>query len=237
MEARITNDYEGSDMKTAAIYTRKSTSGISRQINSLIYQNEIVSCFAENNDYKVVQEFSDTMTGTHNDRPGLQSAFEWLAQDKSRTLIVYRVDRIARNLSVWGELEPVLNQIRVVELGNEPASLLVISVLLSVAAQESRNISCRVKAAYKSIKARNPDHKWGSAESLDKGRPKALKTRLANADDYAGRLKSMDIRLEDAGMTTNKEKVAYLNSIGFTSRRGGRLTEQGYGRTLKRLAS
>ena len=45
------------------------------------------------------------------------------------------------------------------------------------------------------------------------------------------------VKLETAGMNTNKEKVAYLNSIGFTSSRGGRLTEQGYGRTLKKSSS
>ena len=167
---------------------------------------------------------------------GFQSAIEWLKEDKDRFLIVYRVDRIARNLSVWAELEPVMSQLRVVELGNEPVNLMVLSVLLSVAAQESKNISSRVKAAYRSIKARNPSHVWGNKEALLKVRTEGLAVRQKNADTYATKLKQMDTMLVRSGVETLRERVAFLNDQGFTSRRGKPLTVQGYHRTLQRVS-
>ena len=220
----------------AAIYTRKSTSSSHRQMNSHRVQKECVENFCHANGYELVQEFSDSLSGTTNNRDGFQAAITWLKEDQERFLIVYRVDRIARNLSVWAELEPVMSQLRVVELGNEPVNLMVLSVLLSVAAQESKNISARVKAAYKSIKARNPSHVWGNKEALLNVREKGLQVRKQNADAYAQKLIKMDEMMLRSGLKTLKERVDFLNDQGFTSRRGKPLTVQGYHRTLKRAA-
>ena len=220
----------------AAIYTRKSTSSSQRQMNSHRVQKECVENFCHAHGYDLVNEFSDSLSGTTNDRPGFQAAIEWLKSDRENVLVVYRVDRIARNLSVWAQLEPVMGQLRVVELGNEPVNLMVLSVLLSVAAQESKNISARVKAAYKSIKAQNPNHVWGNREALLEVRTKGEKVRKKNADAYAQKLLEMDTMLRRGGVSTIRERVEFLNSQGFTSRRGKPLTVQGLHRTLKRIA-
>lgn len=233
LDSRIEN---GETMK-AALYTRKSTSSSQRQLNSHRVQKECVENFCSSHGYELVEEFSDSLSGTTNNRPGFQSAIEWLKSDPKNTLVVYRVDRIARNLSVWAELEPVMGQLRVVELGNEPVNLMVLSVLLSVAAQESKNISSRVRAAYKSIKAQNPSHVWGNRDALLKVRTKGEAVRKANADKYAQKLYEMDAMLQRSGVSTLRERVEFLNSQGFTSRRGKPLTVQGLHRTLKRYAA
>ncbi len=220
----------------AAIYTRKSTSSSHRQMNSHRVQKECVENFCHVNGYNLVQEFSDSLSGTTNNREGFQAAIKWLKEDQDRVLVVYRVDRIARNLSVWAELEPVMGQLRVVELGNEPVNLMVLSVLLSVAAQESKNISARVKAAYKSIKAKNPSHVWGNRDALLAVREEGEAVRKKNADAYANKLLKMDTMLRNSGVKTLRERVDFLNEQGFTSRRGNPLTVQGYHRTLKRVS-
>ena len=220
----------------AAIYTRKSTSSSHRQMNSHRVQKECVENFCNVHGYDLVQEFSDSLSGTTNNREGFQAAIKWLKEDQDRVLVVYRVDRIARNLSVWAELEPVMGQLRVVELGNEPVNLMVLSVLLSVAAQESKNISARVKAAYKSIKAKNPSHVWGNRDALLAVREEGEAVRKKNADAYANKLLKMDTMLRNSGVKTLRERVDFLNEQGFTSRRGNPLTVQGYHRTLKRVS-
>ena len=220
----------------AAIYTRKSTSSSHRQMNSHRVQKECVENFCNVHGYDLVQEFSDSLSGTTNNREGFQAAIKWLKEDQDRVLVVYRVDRIARNLSVWAELEPVIGQLRVVELGNEPVNLMVLSVLLSVAAQESKNISARVKAAYKSIKAKNPSHVWGNRDALLAVREEGEAVRKKNADAYASKLLKMDTMLRNSGVKTLRERVDFLNEQGFTSRRGNPLTVQGYHRTLKRVS-
>lgn len=220
----------------AAIYTRKSTSSSHRQMNSHRVQKECVENFCNVHGYNLVQEFSDSLSGTTNNREGFQSAIKWLKEDQERVLVVYRVDRIARNLSVWAELEPVMAQLRVVELGNEPVNLMVLSVLLSVAAQESKNISARVKAAYKSIKTKNPSHVWGNRDALLAVRKEGEATRKKNADAYASKLLKMDTMLRNSGVKTLRERVDFLNEQGYTSRRGNPLTVQGYHRTLQRVS-
>lgn len=220
----------------AAIYTRKSTSSSHRQMNSHRVQKECVENFCNVHGYDLAQEFSDSLSGTTNNREGFQAAIKWLKEDQDRVLVVYRVDRIARNLSVWAELEPVMGQLRVVELGNEPVNLMVLSVLLSVAAQESKNISARVKAAYKSIKAKNPSHVWGNRDALIAVREEGEAVRKKNADAYANKLLKMDTILINSGVKTLRDRVDFLNEQGFTSRRGNPLTVQGYHRTLKRVS-
>ena len=219
---------------SAAIYLRKSTSTSTKQKNSLKVQLEVIQNFACINEYNVVAEFSDSKSGTTNDRPGFQNALTWLREDKSRTLIVYRVDRIARNLSVWVDLEPLLPQLRFVEFGNEPVNMMVLSVMLSMAAQESRNISARVKAAYKFIKSENPSHVWGNKSSLIEGRKRSTKVRTDNANAYGFKMLEINNMLETSGITSLVEKVEWLNSHGYKARRGGKLTAPGFYRTIKR---
>jgi DNA invertase Pin-like site-specific DNA recombinase len=222
-------------MKVAATYSRKSTSGESTQVNSLRIQSELIHAFAESNGYEILREFSDSKSGTTNTRKGFQAALNWLRADPSRTLIIKNASRCARNLSVWAEIEPLIPQLRFVELGDQEPNLLVLSVLLSMAAQESRNISVRVKAAYRSIKARNPDHVWGNKEALLAVRAEGQATRQKNADDYGQKLQEVDNLLLSSGVKTLKERANRLNKLGIRSRRGGEITPQGLHRTLSRL--
>tara|TARA_Y100000592_G_scaffold25821_1_gene40714 strand:- start:1335 stop:2024 length:690 start_codon:yes stop_codon:yes gene_type:complete len=219
---------------SAAIYLRKSTSTSTKQKNSLKVQLEVIENFTNLHGYSVVAEFSDSKSGTTNDRPGLQSALTWLREDKTRTLIVYRVDRIARNLSVWSDLEPLLPQLRFVEFGDEPVNMMVLSVMLSMAAQESRNISARVKAAYKFIKSENPDHVWGCKEALVEGRKRSAEVRTDNANTYGFKMLEINNMLEASGISSLAEKVEWLNAHDYKARRGGKLTAPGLYRTIKR---
>jgi DNA invertase Pin-like site-specific DNA recombinase len=221
-------------MTKAATYRRRSTSGNNTQKNSLRIQQEVIEMFAATNGYEIVENFSDSKTGTNNLREGFQSALEWLRQDKDRVLIIRNASRCARNLSVWAEIEDLIPQLRFVELGDQEPNLLVLSVLLSMAAQESRNISNRVKAAYKSIKAVNPDHKWGNKEALMQVRAEGEAVRIKNANEYASKIVEINNLLEASGVTTLREKAERMNAMGFTSRRGGRISFAGLQQTLKR---
>ena len=109
---------------------------------------------------------------------------------------------------------------------------MVLGVLLGVAYQERLNTSVRVKACYQTMKAQNPDLKWGNPNILNDAQPLGLKVRKANAKTYNERIQSMvsDFRL--AGYCTMTQLSLRLNEYGVTTRRGNQFTPQNLRRVL-----
>jgi hypothetical protein len=58
--------------------------------------------------------------------------------------------------------------------------------------------------------------------------------RIKNANEYASKIVEINNLLEASGVTTLREKAERMNAMGFTSRRGGRISFAGLQQTLKR---
>ena len=150
-------------------YARVSTKAQAKDGNSLEAQEK------ELRSYGAQEIYSDSFTGTKADRPQLN---ELLAPDKLKegdTLIVTKLDRIARSLSHGNELvnNLLLRGVRV-HIGNigvmdnTPASKLTRSIFLAFAEFERDMIIERTQEG-KAIAKQDPDFK--------EGRPKTYKEK------------------------------------------------------------
>lgn len=129
---------------------------------------------------EVEATFVEVASGRKADRPQLLAAIE-ACKKQGATLVVAKIDRLARNLSLACKLVESGVKIRVV--GMPEMTTLVFQILCAVAEEESRLISARTKAALEAAKARGV--KLGSArpghwDGRQRGRP--LGSKVAKRD-------------------------------------------------------
>ena len=205
-------------MNAAITYYRASTDPI-KQANSIAIQRGVCEDFAQRHGYTIVREFSDYASGADNDRAGFNQAREYAVEHTTK-IIAYKVDRISRNLSVFSKIETLLDRFLFCELGNQTPSVLLISVLLSVAAQERLNIAARQKAliAHKR-ETMGKDFKWGNPNLADQ-RLKGLAVRRANAQKHNDRVRSLCNDFKAAGYTKTTQLVKKLAEVGVMTRKG-----------------
>ena len=154
-------------------YARVSTRGQARDGNSLEAQEEaLLNAGAE----KVYKEAG---TGTRVDRPELQKALSKLKSGD--TLIVTKLDRIARSASKGSELvTDLLNRgvkVHILNMGlldNSPAGKLVLTVMLAFAEFERDLIVDRTQEGRMMARLNNPDYREGR-------KPKYTQRQIENA--------------------------------------------------------
>ena len=210
-------------MNAAITYYRASTDAI-KQANSIAIQRGVCEDFAARNDYTIVNEFSDYASGADNEREGFNAALAYAVENDCK-IIAYKVDRISRNLSVFSKIENILDRFLFCELGNQTPSVLLISVLLSVAAQERLNISARQKALIAHKRETLGDaFRWGAADMGTRVQPLGLVVRKANAKQHNDRVKSICNDFRAAGYTKTTQLVEKLAEVGVMTRRGAPYT-------------
>ena len=202
--------------KDAIIYVRASTS-LERQSNSHAIQLRAIHEFAERHNYNIVRSFQEYASGTLDERPQFNAALKY-AQDNDCFIISYRVDRLSRSLTCFNRIAPHLHRLRFAGQGDQELNLIVISVLLSIAHAESKANSERVKMAYKTIKARDPDFRWGS-NIQDEVRAKSLEVRKLNASKFNKHIFSVVQDLLNAGYSMS-DIPQRLNQLNINTRRG-----------------
>ena len=207
-------------MKKSIAYIRISTNE-TKQSNSLILQENTIRSFAVANGYELTKIFSESHTGTDDNRPVLREAIDH-ATETGCFLIALRVDRIGRSVSLFSQLEPIINQMRLVQYGDNPISVMLLTILLAVAKNEADMISLRVKSTMKMLKEKgvklgNPNIK--SVQPLAVAKSKQL------GDDYIAGFSKLLTDLNKAGYTTTKSITNRLNELNIKTRRGQRFKE------------
>lgn len=140
-------------------YGRVSTRGQARDGNSLEYQKEaLCSAGAE-------KLFFDTYTGKVNERPELDKMLKVLKTGD--TLVVTKLDRIARSVSGGSELINKLNDrgisVNILNIGilnNDPSGNLLKNIMLAFAEFERDMIVQRTQEG-KAIAKKRPDYREG----------------------------------------------------------------------------
>ena len=148
----------------AVFYTRKSKSRSQEQRNSHEIQMSVIKDYADQNKMTLVRHFQDSSTGTNNNRPAWKEMLQFLKSNPDHVVVFYRVDRIGRNLAVFAGIEELMDagRVYVVEAGPDPADSMTLGIMITMAKQESKNISLRTKAAYKLLKSKHGDDLvWG----------------------------------------------------------------------------
>ena len=202
----------------AAAYYRASTSQ-ELQNNSLEIQKRICENFALTNGYEISATFSEYESGGNDDRAEFNRALEY-AINNDCVLICARVDRASRSLSIFSRIQDHLSRLRFADLGNVEPSLVLLSVLISLGAQERINASIRVKACFETLRAKDANHPWGNPNININCRPIGLKVRKANAAAFNTKIQGICADLKKAGYLTLDKMAARLNEMNISSRRG-----------------
>jgi DNA invertase Pin-like site-specific DNA recombinase len=224
----------------AALYVRKSTKH--KQKNSVQVQTDAMRQYCSGF-YTIERIFQDEESGRNLERPGLNSAIEWLSEEEGRVLIFYKVDRYARSIDRFKRIRPFIEsgQVKFMDIGlpSDKQDMLMIQFKLMFAEHESRLLGQRVSATIKHIE-KTTGKKWGLTDKARaKGREASAKVRAGSADAFGKKLlnalSAID-RSSPQGRILNKDKVDILNGLGFTTPRGNNWSEPSLSRTLKRLS-
>ena len=218
------------EKKIAYAYCRASINEL-KQKNSIEVQKAVITAFANAYGYDLVEVFTEYQTGADDDRPVFNTVLN-KCKSENAFIITWKIDRLSRSLSIFSKIQDSLHLIRFCELGDTEPNLLVLSVLLGVAHAERKNIGVRVKATYKMLKDKNPDHPWGNPNMGTDVQPLGEKVRKDNARTFNTKIQTLCSDLRKAGYLTLDSLAVKLNEIGVTTRRGSPFTVRNLHRIL-----
>lgn len=165
----------------------------------------------------IITEFTEIESGKRNDRPQLVQALA-LCKRKKATLIIAKIDRLARNVAFIANL--MEGKVDFIACDMPQATPLTIHIMAAVAEHETSMISERTKAALAAAKARgrilgNPR----SAEALIKASqskrkvPNDVKTLIKESKAAGMTLQSIANKLNGLGIKTPQNKTWWPKSI------------------------
>ena len=94
--------------KQAVAYCRVSSAGQQRNGTGLDRQEEIIAEYAKQAGYELIEVYHEAITGTDADRPMFTEMLADILSNGCRTIIVERLDRLARDLVIQNQLVVML---------------------------------------------------------------------------------------------------------------------------------
>jgi DNA invertase Pin-like site-specific DNA recombinase len=129
---------------------------------------------------QVLAEYVEIESGRKNNRPKLQAALD-AARKEGATLLIAKLDRLARNVAFIANLLEAGVEIAAVDLPQ--ANRFVLHIMAAVGEQEAKAISERTKAALQAAKARGTKLGWANTGRTD--RIEAQRASMAARQDKA----------------------------------------------------
>lgn len=193
-------------------YFRVSTDRQGRSGLGLEAQRSTVTGYAASRG-EIVDEFTEIESGRKVDRPQLQAALD-LAVRRRATLVIARLDRLARNVAFIANLMD--SRVDFVACDMPEANRLTLHILAAVAEHEREVISLRTKAALAAAKARgtrlgNPDGR--------KARAVAATSLTEGANRFAAQVRPVVENLLIQGLGL-RAVARELNQRGIKTARG-----------------
>jgi len=204
-------------------YYRVSTERQGRSGLGLDAQREAVETYLNGGSWQLVGELVEVESGKrHDNRPKLAEALR-LCRLRGATLIIAKLDRLARNVAfISGLMEA---GVEFVAVDFPQANRLTVHILAAVAEHEAKMISARTKGALAAARAR------GKVLGGDRGNLPAVSRQGAQAS-AAARAKAAKSRREDLapivediranGAASLARIATELNARGIPAARGGR---------------
>ena len=183
-----------------------------------------------------IAEYIEVESGRKTDkgRPKLKEALE-VCRKTGGTLIVAKIDRLARNLAFLSQL--LESDVDIVFCDFPQANKMVLHILAAISQYEAELIATRTKQALAAKKAKgctlgNPEHLIGK---LDEAVAKSVETNKRKAEENPNnkRAAAMLKVLAKEGRTL-QEMADYLNEQGFTTSKGYRFSRSSVYVLLKR---
>jgi len=220
-------------------YYRVSTQKQGRSGLGLDAQREAVANYLNGGKWKLVEEIVEVESGKRNDRPALARALH-LCQIHNATLIIAKLDRLARNVAFTANL--MESKLDFVAVDYPDANRLTIHILAAVAEHEARLISARTKDALAAAKTRGTRlgshsewhrrHREMIAAQATKGNQASLLKRRAAFREWAAGIRPEIESIKADGASSLRQIAAMLNNRGIPTRRGGEWTAVQVARVL-----
>ena len=138
------------DIKKCAVYLRVEGEHLSDGRLSLDKQEARCRAFCEAQDIQVSDEniYRDIASGSQADRPGLQAMLKAVKNHEFETVVVYKIDRLARKLPLFTNITKELSDVELrsatepIETGT-PMGKTMLNMLASFSALERETIRQR----------------------------------------------------------------------------------------------
>ena len=170
----------------------------------------------------LLDTFTEVESGRRNDRPELAKALD-LCRRKKATLVIAKLDRLARNVAFIANLMEA--NVDLVAVDMPQANRLTLHIMAAMAEHEAQAVSQRTKAALQAAKDRGrklgwsiPSRRGEQAQASAKG---AASNRVT-ADRFAANVVPVIRDIERAGVTTLQGIANALNARGIRTARGRR---------------
>ncbi len=196
-------------------YYRVSTEKQGRSGLGLESQQALVHAHI-NDTHEIIGEFVEIESGRNSDRPKLAEAIA-MARKAKATLIIAKLDRLARNVSFIANLMDSGVEFLAADMPH--ANRMTIQLMAVFAEHEARMISERTKAALAAAKARGV--KLGNLNSLPIAQANGHKVIVVQADDFAARVLPLIRDVVRTGVSSIHVVADILNQRGVSTRRGG----------------
>jgi DNA invertase Pin-like site-specific DNA recombinase len=193
-------------------YFRVSTDRQGRSGLGLDAQREAVTRFIQGRGL-MLAEFTEIESGRRNDRPALADALA-LCRKRKATLLIARLDRLARNVAFIANLMD--SGVEFVAVDMPEANRLTMHILAAVAEHEREAISSRTKAALQAAKARGV--KLGNPRAADAA-PLAHKAHREKAERFRDTVSPLIVQLRQQGMSL-ANIAAELNARNIATAQG-----------------
>ena len=205
-------------------YYRVSTAQQGRSGLGLEAQKSAVLKYLNGGNWEVLAEFTEVESGKCKNRPELGKALA-LCRKQKATLVIAKLDRLARNLHfISGLMEA---KVEFVAVDMPTANRLTVHILAAVAEEEARAISARTKAALASAKARGV--------VLGKHGATLGASNRAKASNDAENIRPLIEQLRSRGVSSVRAIANALNASKETTRLGKLWHPTSVQRLLKRL--
>lgn len=205
-------------------YYRVSTVKQGQSGLGLDAQRSAVENYLNGGNWQLVGDFVEIESGKRKIRPQLDAALAICKKQKA-TLIIAKLDRLARNLHfISGLLEAGVEFLAV---DNPTANRLTVQILAAVAEEEARAISARTKAALASAKARGVLLGKHGSKLGGENRQRAQSNALGLQDTIK--------EIQSEGIVAVRDIATTLNDRGIATPNGKRWHSTSVFRLLKRL--
>jgi DNA invertase Pin-like site-specific DNA recombinase len=204
-------------------YYRVSTQRQGQSGLGLEAQQRAVADYLNGGSWKLVAEFTEVESGRRKNRPQLAAALEAARQQKA-TLVIAKLDRLARNVAFVANLMD--SKVEFVAVDFPQANRLTLHILAAVAEHEAKVTGERTKAALQAAKARGTVLGTNGKALARKYRSEALGRASGLADVVRG--------LQGTHRSVRALAVA-LNERGVPTPNGGQWHASSVHRLLRRI--
>ena len=197
------------------IYLRCSTDS---QLNSIEIQRSMALAFCEKHGFEVIDVLAEVASGKDDSRPIYNEAIA-RCDHESLVLVATKIDRLARRISTVGNLIDSGIELRIVSLGNQPVSKVILAVFSALAETERDFISLRTREALAHLKKQGV--KLGNP-NIAEARKLAIASRQRKAAAFKIMMFPIISEIRKSGINTLSGIALALNRRGYKAPRGGK---------------